>query len=201
MASYLRTDNASFRFCRQRIVRGLLCRTDSASCRFVSAATARRATRGLSAGHCHRLIAGWQRTGTATESTGFPGILAPGATKATAVGKHPSGRLVPAEACRTDSSPAHRGGSACPSSKRCVVGSRYFFAERSAVGSHLPYFATGSGMSFNVGSTGASGRTRWSPSTTTRSPGRTPERISRRPSCSPPSRTGRRSTFLSSLTT
>src|SRR5262249_5055666 len=42
-------------------------------------------------------------------------------------------------ACRTDRSSAESGGSHGRSSERCVVGSPYFLAERSAVGSQVAY--------------------------------------------------------------
>jgi hypothetical protein len=67
----------------------------------------------------------------------FSAILAMTPTENAMIGQHPSDRRVSDEACGTDSSPAKSGGSARPSCKRCVVVSRYFFAKRCVVGSHL----------------------------------------------------------------
>ena len=76
----------------------------------------------------------WHRTGTTVRNPESPAVFVMRLLKATAVGKHPSDRLMAVEAFLTDSLPANCGGSAYPSSERCSVGSRYLIAERSAVG-------------------------------------------------------------------
>jgi hypothetical protein len=78
----------------------------------------------------------------------FSAIFAMGPTEATVIGILPSDRRVPDEARRTDSSGANSGGTARPSSKRYVVGSRYFFAKRCVVGSQVGYYTMPNGRSW-----------------------------------------------------
>ena len=101
-----------------------------------------RDRRGGSVDRCRRFTVDSQGTGTTTEDAIFPVIFVIGPTKTNRIGNQPSERVVPDEANRTDSSPAESGGSTCPASERCVVGSRYIIAKRCVVGSHLALFGT-----------------------------------------------------------
>ena len=141
----MRTDSGSLTFFRQRIAQLSSLWTDSGSLRLVSVLTAPGDRPAVPRCFGQRLFGRLNRQGRRREPPNFPGHSW-SVRAESAAAKRPRGApQMTKAACSTDRYSAESGGSHGRSSERCVVGSPYFLAERSAVGSHLPYKAVGSG--------------------------------------------------------
>src|SRR5512135_274605 len=135
--SLVRTDSRSLSFFRQLIAQLSSPWTDSGSLRLLSVLTASDGTPAVSRCFGQRVLDLLHQQWPRRESPDFPAHSGAERPNSAAERQSSSAPHRAKLACVTDICPAESGGSHRRSTKRCVVGSPDFWAERSSVGSHL----------------------------------------------------------------